>query len=80
MDSSVQTGFIIAAITIGCAMQPIQGHDPAAARLSGRNPLSAINDVLRTREQRRLEGKCFGSATRAVFVGHPNPDMASAEP
>ena len=69
MDSSVQTGFIIAAIAIGCAMQPVQGHDPAGARLSGRNPLSAISDVLRSREKRKLDDQCFVRSARAITSG-----------
>ncbi len=70
MNSSVQTAFLVVSIAIGCAIQPVAGHDPLAGRLAGRNPISAIKEVLRSREQRKADGQCFSRLTRAAVIEH----------
>lgn len=70
MFTQLQTAFAVVAVAIGCTMLPVTGHDPSGGRLSGRNPLSAINDVVRSREQRKADAKCFVTLTHAALVAH----------
>jgi hypothetical protein len=70
VNSQIQTAFVVASIAIGCAIQPLAGHDPSAGRLGGRNPLGALNEVVRSREQRKLDGQCFIRLTQTAKTEH----------
>ncbi len=72
MNNPVQAAIIVIAIAIGCAMQPVTGHDPSAGKLGGRNPLGAINEVLRSRNQRKLDASCFIRLTQTALTAHPD--------
>lgn len=70
MFNQIQMSFLVLAMGMGCAMLPLSGHDPSGGKLGGRNPLGAINDVLRSRDQRRVDGECFGTLTRDALIAH----------